>query len=58
MFVLAPMGAPSRSSRCTDFERLTVRFLKAPKVLEEMRSFLAGVACEDYKIIAFDGWRG
>ena len=30
-------------------------FLKRPEVLEEMRSFLAGVACEDYKIIAFDG---
>ena len=30
-------------------------FSKRPKVLEEMRSFLAGVACEDYKIIAFDG---
>ena len=26
-----------------------------PKVLEEMRSFLAGVACDDYKLIAFDG---
>jgi hypothetical protein len=25
-----------------------------PKVLEEMRAFLAGVACDDYKIIAFD----
>ena len=26
-----------------------------PKALEAMRSFLAGVACDDYKIIAFDG---
>ena len=26
-----------------------------PKVLEEMRTFLAGVASDDYKIIAFDG---
>ena len=26
-----------------------------PKALEAMRSFLAGVACYDYKIIAFDG---
>ena len=29
--------------------------LSRQKVLEEMRSFLAGVACDDYKIIAFDG---
>ena len=26
-----------------------------PNVLEEMRTFLAGVASNDYKIIAFDG---
>lgn len=26
-----------------------------PRVLEEMRTFLAGIACDDYKIIAFDG---
>ena len=26
-----------------------------PNVLEEMRTFLAGIACDDYKIIAFDG---
>ena len=26
-----------------------------PKVLETMRTSLAGVACDDYKIIAFDG---
>ena len=26
-----------------------------PKVLEAMRSFRAGVECDDYKIIAFDG---
>jgi hypothetical protein len=26
-----------------------------PKALEEMRAFLAGVECDDYKIIAFDG---
>jgi hypothetical protein len=29
--------------------------LSRRKVLEEMRSSLAGVACGDYKIIAFDG---
>ena len=26
-----------------------------PKVLEEMRTFLGGITCDDYKIIAFDG---
>ena len=30
-------------------------FLARPKVLEEMRAFLAAIACEDYKIIVFDG---
>jgi hypothetical protein len=30
-------------------------FLERPTVLEEMRTFLAGIACDDYKIIAFDG---
>jgi hypothetical protein len=30
-------------------------FLATQRVLEEMRTFLAGVACDDYKVIAFDG---
>jgi hypothetical protein len=36
------------------FGRSAWDFDTRPKVLEMMRTFLAGVACDDYKIIAFD----
>lgn len=32
-----------------------MEFVIAPKGVGGVRTFLAGVACDDYKIVAFDG---